>query len=572
MNFYHTTLNKTDQFIQSYDLNDGDIEALIAPTMNEIKDVLHGDWRKTVLFLKGSGLNEENIDKIDDDIIKAVMIDQRMLDDSFIQGTIYQAIRNRINEAKIGVLKVHGNYSIVSGDPFALCQSIFGLDVTGLLRAGEIYNQYWADAGADRLACFRAPMTCHNNVRSVRCADNNDIRYWFKYMRTCTAINAWDTMMPACNGMDFDGDLVMLTDNAVLVRNIRELPTLMCAQRKAGKIIPTEEDFVRANIKSFGNDIGAITNRATSMYEVLSHFSPDSEEYKTLLYRIQCCQLFQQDAIDKAKGIISKPMPRSWYDRHTVNKIEDDDMRRFYRSIVADKKPYFMRYIYPALMKQYNTYIKNTNRNALREFRMTVDEMRALPYNELSEKQRDFLRYYEYRMPVGTGDCIMNKICRRFEEEFDGYVGRHNAAVKFDYTIMRSAVEYTDAQFYAIKRLCENYNRELHSYMVFSGYERIDKDDALLELSLMNNEFQRECNKICPNESILCNILLDICYSKNASRRFVWSMCAHAIIRNLFAANNNMISFPTIDDSGEIYYCGNHYTLKTKEIDANGCQ
>lgn len=43
------------QFIQSYDLDDDDIEELIAPTMDEIRDVLGGDWRKTILFLRGMG-------------------------------------------------------------------------------------------------------------------------------------------------------------------------------------------------------------------------------------------------------------------------------------------------------------------------------------------------------------------------------------------------------------------------------------------------------------------------------------------------------------------------------------
>ena len=123
------------------------------------------------------------------------------------------------------------------------------------------------------------------------------------------------------------------------------------------------------------------------MFEVRSHFNPESKEYKELSYRIRCGQLYQQNAIDKAKGIICKPMPKSWHDRHTVNKIEDDDTKRFYRSIVADKKPYFMRYIYPSLMKQYNTYIKNTNRNALREFQMTVDEMMSMPFENLSERK-----------------------------------------------------------------------------------------------------------------------------------------------------------------------------------------
>lgn len=147
------------QFIQSYDLSDDDIEELIKPTMDEIRDVLGGDWRKTLLYLKGDSINEENIWRTEDDYAKAIMVDRRMLDDPYVCSTIYNLIRNRINEAKVGVLKVHGNYSIVSGDPYSLCQHIFGLDVTGILKAGEIYNKYWCDGGAEKLACFRAPMT-----------------------------------------------------------------------------------------------------------------------------------------------------------------------------------------------------------------------------------------------------------------------------------------------------------------------------------------------------------------------------------------------------------------------------
>lgn len=292
-----TERNLNYQFIQSYDLDDNDIEELISPTINEIKEVLGGDWRKTVLFLKGAGLNADNIDLIDDDFIKAIMIDPRMVDDPFVQSTIYQLIRNRINEAKVGVLKVHGNYSIVSGDPYTLCQSIFGLELTGLLKDGEIYNQYWADRGADRLACFRAPMTCHNNIRLVRPADNEQVRYWYQYMTTCTIFNSWDTATSALNGCDFDGDLVMLTDNKVLVNKLQPLPALMCAQRRATKKVPNEDDFIRSNIESFGNDIGQTTNWITSMFEVRARFKKGSEEYDTLSYRIRCGQLYQQNAI-----------------------------------------------------------------------------------------------------------------------------------------------------------------------------------------------------------------------------------------------------------------------------------
>jgi len=562
-----TERNLNYQFIQSYDLDDNDIEELISPTMNEIKDVLGGDWRKTVLFLKGAGLNADNIGRIDDDFIKAIMIDPRMVDDPFVQSTIYQLIRNRINEAKVGVLKVHGNYSIVSGDPYTLCQSIFGLELTGLLKDGEIYNQYWADHGADRLACFRAPMTCHNNIRLVRPADNEQVRYWYQYMTTCTIFNSWDTAASALNGCDFDGDLVMLTDNKVLVNKLQPLPALMCAQRRATKRVPTEDDFIRSNIESFGNDIGQTTNWITSMFEVRARFEKGSEEYDTLSYRIRCGQLYQQNAIDKAKGIVCKPMPRLWYDRHAANKSEGD--AKFQRNIVADKKPYFMRYIYPMLSKQYNTYIKNTDKNALREFQMTVAELKAIPEKEQTDRQKEFLRYYDFRMPVGINACVMNKICWRFEDEFDGHIGKHNSAIKFDYSIMRSEDEYTTKQFNSIKRLYDDYNKRLVNYAIFADYERIDDCDSFATLSVMNDEFRKECYKICPNASMLCNIILDICYTRSSTKRFAWNMCGSEIIHNLLIKNDNKISYPTLDCDGDIEFCGNKFIVETTEFEVD---
>ena len=89
----------------------------------------------------------------------------------------------------------------------------------------------------------------------------------------------------------------MLTDNRVLVENLRESPAIMCVQRRANKKIVTEEDAIEANIASFGDEIGKTTNWITSMFEVQSHFDKDSVEYKTLEYRIMSGQLFQQNAM-----------------------------------------------------------------------------------------------------------------------------------------------------------------------------------------------------------------------------------------------------------------------------------
>lgn len=559
--------NLNYQFIQSYELDDDDIEELIAPTMNEIKDVLGGDWKKTLLFLKGMGLDDSNIDYVENDFTKAIMLDRRVMDDTFVRNAIYDLIKNRINQAKVGVLKVHGNYSIICGDPYALCQHVFGLEITGLLKSGEIYNGYWADYDAESLACFRAPMTCHNNIRLVSPVKRDEARYWYKYIKTGTVFNAWDTACAALNGCDFDGDLVMLTDNSVLVNKLKPLPALKCIQKNAQKIIPTESDFISSNIESFGNEIGQITNWITSMFEVRSRYEEGTVEHDVLSYRIKCGQLYQQNAIDKAKGIISNPMPKEWHDRHAVNKMDDFDGKELYRSIVADRKPYFMRYIYPSLMKQYNTYIKNTDKNALREFQMTVAELKSIPKEDLTERQAEFLKYYDFRMPVGVGDCVMNKICRRFEEEFDGYIKKNVAQIQFDHSFMRNDTDYTYVQRNAINKLYKEYNNKLKNYAIFSYYERVDEYESFNSINEIDDYFRAGCEKICPNEDVLSNILLDICYSKKSTRKFVWSMVGDVIIKNLIRNTGGVMSYPVLDDCGDISYGGERFSIHNKQLE-----
>ena len=262
-------------------------------------------------------------------------------------------------------------------------------------------------------------------------------------------------------------------------------------------------------------------------------------------------------------------MPRDWVDRHAVNRIEDEEKKFFYRRIAAQKKPYFMRYIYPALMKEYNRYQKNTNTNCLREFGITVSELKAMNYNDMTDRQKEFIHYYDLYLPVGVGPCVMNKICRLFEDEFDGYIRKHNATKEFDYRIMKSDVEYDQKTYYKIKRLYDDYNKRLESYKIYINHERIDRFDAQTLFYNIDDSFKEECSKICPNKKMLCNIVLDLCYQKKSTRRFAWNVSGDEIIDNLLNNNDRMITYPTLDPEGDIHYCGNTFSLEMKRLEVD---
>lgn len=190
------------QFIQSYDLSDDEINELVSPTLHELSDAMGDDYYRTLLFLRGTGITEKNAFSGDFDWVTALQADRRMLGDPFVRNQIKTLIKKKVNESKFGKVKVEGNFSVICGDPIALCQSIWGLPVTGLLKAGELYNRYWHDKGADDVVCFRAPMSNHNNIRKMKIHRSDEANYWYRYMNTVTLLNCHDMTCHALNGAD----------------------------------------------------------------------------------------------------------------------------------------------------------------------------------------------------------------------------------------------------------------------------------------------------------------------------------------------------------------------------------
>ena len=125
------------QFLQSLELSDEDIDELCEPLLTEIEDVMNKDYRKSLLYLRGVDLKESTVLKPPFDYTTAMMLDPTMLNDPYTYSKIKHNIKNRIDTAKMGVIPVKGNFSIISGDPYILCESMFGLEPKGLLKKGE---------------------------------------------------------------------------------------------------------------------------------------------------------------------------------------------------------------------------------------------------------------------------------------------------------------------------------------------------------------------------------------------------------------------------------------------------
>lgn len=516
------------QYLQSYDFSDEDIKELCDPTIKYLKDSMCGDYEQTIKFLGIDG------DLNDNSWQQALYTNKYMMNDPYIIDSVHRYIKKKINNAKIGKLKVNGNYQIASGDPFALMQSICGLEVTGLLKAEECYSKYWIDKNVNELVIFRSPMTSHNNIRKCKIANNDEVKYWYQYMDTIMIINGWDTFCMAENGCDWDGDLLYSTNNPVLIRKHIKLPAIQCVQRNTEKIFPTEKDIIQSNLNGMGNKVGSITNRVTAMKEVQSRFPKDSEEWKIMDYRMGCGQLYQQNELDKIKGIDFKPMPKSWYN---FKECEND----LDRSLCADKKPYFFIYIYDYIKSDYDNYIKNNNDKCLRRFNMNYKEL--LSKENKTEDEENFIYWYNKQMPVGLGECAMNKICWYVEEQFKNYKINLKHSSDFDYNVLKVNRRCTEKHRQELFELMELYIQKIREYKSNKNKKKksnnSDKEDKSNNRGYIKKTFKKMAKDICPNDDERLNIVLDMCYGCNNNRQFCWDVIGDLIIKRLEELKND---------------------------------
>ena len=436
-------------------------------------------------------------------------------------------IKKKINNAKIGKLKLHGNYQIISGDPFSLMQSICGLEVTGILKRGEVYSKYWNELNVKEICLFRSPMTSHNNIRKCTLNNSEEAKYWYRFMNVIMIINGWDSFCIAENGADFDGDLAYSTENQTILHKHRVLPAIQCVQKNAEKIFVTEESVFKSNLNGMGNKVGSITNKVTNMKEVQSHFEKGSKEYEIMEYRMECGQLYQQNEIDKIKGIIFNPMPATWYD---IMKCTDSE---FDKSLCANKKPYFFIYVYPSLKKEYENYLRDIENNCIKNFGVSLNELLQKDFKTPEEVK--FIYWYNKKMPLGFGKCAMNNICTYVESQFKNYKSELKAKSSFDYNILKTNRRCSEAHREELYNLSQLYIQRLRK---FKNKQNLDDgldttEDYKINREAFRAEFKKEAINICPNDDERLNIILDMCYGCKNNRQFCWDVIGDLIIKRL---------------------------------------
>ena len=180
-------------------------------------------------------------------------------------------------------------------------------------------------------------------------------------------------------------------------------------------------------------------------------------------------------------------------------------------------------------------------------------------------QKKKFIKSYNNNNPITNNNCIMNRLCRIIEDEFEK-IEKPNKE-EFDWGILKDKdVEYTANQKNKIIKLYEEYNKAIQDYQKSSDYMRYTKEERRDSMIKLKEEFKAKCLEVVSNEKKLCNIVIDICYTRASTKQFAWDMCGEQIITNLLKNSDNKINYIIKDENGEIVINGVKYSMKTKVL------
>lgn len=553
---HYTFLNY--QYIQAIKTDIEGIKNLAQPTIDWINDLLHMDANKALLFLTGNSLCNYiidgflDLDGIEDPVIKALIINKDVLNDTHVKNKIYRLINKRIKDAHIGKLICEGNYQVMISDPYALCEYLFGMEVKGLLNNKEHYANYWNEKNIYKVVAMRSPLTDKSEVNVLNLQKSEDTEHWYQYITSGIIYNVHgvDTMVHADS--DFDYDIVMTTNSPEFINGAQGGLPITYTKKSVLKMKIDENHLYVSDMYSFNSKIGSTTNNATTLDCMLADYREGSIEYNEIIRRKKICRKQQGAQIDKTKGLMVKEFPKEWLKQQGENELDD--------KLVLTKKPLFMKYLYSNMWKKYKDYVNSNESRSQDFFKCGIEQLKQI--ENKNEDMIKFLDNYKNYLPLNDAPCTMNLLCEHMEHiHFNTkHLLKNNT---FDYTL------FTD-KAYKVNRNSSEYRAILNIYREYNKHKQ--------SLAKMNDEFSQEGSdsiekyytlqtmKVCPLTTAV-TIMIDIYHNTHPTQNhnFMWNVCAEGIIQNLKNNSKNKIEIPILDSKGDILYLGDGYRLQ--EVD-----
>lgn len=336
------------QLLNTLQLTKEDVQTLLQPSIDYI-----GAIRSDPAVLRyhiGYAYKEDEDENIKPCKTKNEIVFNLLgINDKFAQTKIYKDFRDAIvkgfyRNLKRGHILLNGNYSTLLGNGFELLQEAIGkFDGKGILDKGEIHSKRFA---YDTMVLgTRSPHVTMGNVLLAKNVESALIEKYFNMTEEIVYVNSiGDNLLQRLSGCDFDSDILLLTDNKLLIDRATQnydtykVPT-NCVSSQKTKRHYTPEDKADLDIKTSINKIGEIVNlsqQLNSLYWERLNGGVSLDENRELYNDICKLDVLSGVEIDKAKK------------EFTIDSAKEIEiLKRKYKLTEGDKtvKPMFFKMI-----------------------------------------------------------------------------------------------------------------------------------------------------------------------------------------------------------------------------------
>lgn len=561
------------QYIQSLDLKEDDIKEMVKPTIEWFKKICNGEELYSLLFMLGPK-NEESgfysiMSSAQSVTTKAILKNRAMINDTYIQNKIYRNIVEYINRGKIGKIWLRGNYQFMISDPIAQCRSALGLSIEGEVPADHIYSNFWRMRGVSGVVdCCRSPMIdTHEHNPSVLYESENANK-WYKYIKSGIIYSIYDTSTARHSDSDFDGDIVLTTDNKYFINGSHKEQNIITYEKgMAVKEKINKNNFIEKDLMGFGTAVGSFSNTATILYAMIGGFVGENQKKQRdeLYQRIKLLRRYVGQEIDRAKlGIKQPKLPKEWKKREKIdytNDTQDIIQEKSYRnSLVVSKKPYFFRYLYPELNQKYKKYEELFDIISRDKFGKRFKSLYKT--EEKTAEEKKLIQRYKKYSPLIMSNCTMNILCREMESvEFNIKYKKNKVSIlpkpSDDFNFDPEKVD-------KIRNLYKIYNGNKSLSVLNFVFKGVKNEEELREIKINELDYIRDYirDKLLEyeinNEDFL-NYSWKISYNySNYNWSFVWDVLGDDVLDII---DEGETAIPIRDENGS-EYLGSKYSLK----------
>jgi len=551
------------------DITDEKIEKFCKPTLDYLNDLIGDSQEKMLLYMLGNNIN--NIDKdyffdsIQDKIVKALMINPEVKNDSYVIQKYNNSLSKTVREASMGKTLHSGNFSMMYSDPLAQVEHALGLEVKGLLKRGEYYSNFWNNRNINKIASMRAPLVHSSEGMILNLVKNNQTEFWFENLNNGIVfpIDGEHTLFEG--GNDFDGDSCMTTDDINYINGLKEDNSpIYYAESKAKKEIVTDETLYKSDFGAFDTRVGFVTNVSSSIWSMLNKFEITSPEYTELSKRLIYLRREQGFCVDAAKGILVPKFPEHWvrYEKQNYSKSEDEQKEiEFLNRCVCKKRPLFFIKLYPSYNQKYLKEIKKYDAYSRMKFGMSWDSL--LEKNNKSKEEENFIQEYYDKSFFSHEKSIMNELMWHIKKSVKDI---KNTKKEFDpKTYMNNIFEFNKDKYEKLNKIYLEYNvmrKEVRDKGFYSDDVNFDNFSECVEY------LKIKCLEIGSFVELV-DLAVKINYidNKNSNKNFLWDIFGEQVIDNLLLKSGNKIHVPYLDNNGLIEYLWERYSIKEISLD-----